>query len=285
MIKNKKLPYLLLLPSFIFFLIFVYYPFGKTILTSLSVTTETGEFIRFAGLRNWSRVFKSSELMQVLVNTFIMGAIVLTLTMAIAMLFALLSAKEGKGSKLYQLFYALPLVIASAPVAAMWIFIYREDAGLLNSILGTSLAWLRNPDSAMLSLCIVIAWSHIAGCYIHLMVGFRNVPDDLIEAATLDGAGWWRRTLHVMLPMASPQIFFVFFTTIIASFKTFSQIKLMTGGGPAGATDTLMWEVYYRSMVKGQIESACVYALVLFVLLFVITRIQFLFEKKVVFYQ
>lgn len=283
--KKRLLPYLLLLPSFVLFVMFYYYPFGKTIVTSFSITTEIGQFIKWAGLANWQRLFQSSDFGIIFRNTFKFAGLNLVMTFLGAMILALLCANQGKCSRLYQTLYALPMVIASAPIAAMWRFIYRGDAGLLNSLLGTDRAWLNSPDTAMVALAVVVSWGHIASCFLYLLVGFRNVSEDLIEAATIDGAGKWTRAVKIMIPIASPQLFFVLFTSIISAFKTFTQIKLLTYGGPAGSTTTLMYEVYDRAMNRGQMEAACCYALVLFVVIFIATRIQFLFEKKLVHYQ
>lgn len=282
--KGFWLAYVLLLPSFILFLLFSYYPFLKTILNSFSVTTATGEFIRFAGLTNWKRVLSDKAFTQTLINTFVFAIETFVLTFFPALLLALLSAKNEPNAKWYQTLYAMPMAIAATTVAAIWLFIYRQDNGLLNSVLGTEVAWLRNKSTALFALAVVTAWGHISGRYIYLMVGFRNVPNELIEAATIDGAGWWVRTTKIMIPMASPQIFFVLFTSIIMSFKTFTQIRLLTSGGPAGATTTLMYSVYTKYNA-GQISSSACYALVLFVVIFAASQIQLRFEKKMVTYQ
>lgn len=282
--KGFWIAYLLLIPSFILFAMFSYYPFIKTILNSFSVTTSTGDFIRWTGLTNWERVLSDKAFTTTLKNTFVFAVQNFVLTFFPAMFLALLSTKKEKGAKWYQTLYAMPMAIAATTVAAIWLFIYRQDNGLLNTVLGTEVAWLRNKDTALFALAVVTAWGHISGRYIYLMVGFRNVSTDLIEAAKIDGAGWWTRTIKIMIPMASPQIFFVLFTSIIASFKTFTQIRLLTGGGPAGSTTTLMYSVYTKYNA-GQIASSSCYALVLFVVIFIATRIQFRFEKKMVTYQ
>ncbi len=282
--KGFWIAYLLLIPSFILFAMFSYYPFAKTILNSFSVTTATGDFIRWAGLTNWKRVLSDKAFMTTFKNTFVFAVENFVLTFFPAMFLALLSTKKEKGAKWYQTLYAMPMAIAATTVAAIWLFIYRQENGLLNTVLGTEVAWLRNKDTALMALAVVTSWGHISGRYIYLMVGFRNVPTDLIEAAKIDGAGWWTRTRKIMIPIASPQIFFVLFTSIIASFKTFTQIRLLTSGGPAGSTTTLMYSVYTKYNA-GQIASSSCYALVLFLVIFVATRIQFRFEKKMVTYQ
>jgi ABC-type sugar transport system permease subunit len=264
---------------------FSFYPFIKTIVSSFSITSPFGEFISFYGLGNWKRLFEGGELLKAILTTLEFAAISLTVSFVVAMVFAIFCSDIGRGSKIYQTLFGLPMVIATAPVAAIWVFIYRQHAGLLNQLLNTNISWLKNPDTALVAVAIVTAWSHVASNYLYLLVGFRNVSDDLIEASKVDGAGWWVRTFKIMIPMASPQIFFVFFLNIVWSLKTITQIKLLTGGGPSRATTTLMYSIYDKAILRNQFEYACCEAVVLFLLIFIATRIQFAFEKRLVHYQ
>lgn len=286
--KKKRVPitpYILVGIPMIPVLMFSFYPFAKTIISTFSVTTEYGQFIEFIGLKNWIRMFTNREFGEMLIRTLKFGGMCLVFSFTVAMIFALLTANKGKGSRLHQTLFALPMIIASAPIAAIWKFVFRQNGGVLNSLLGTNVGWLTDTGIVLIVVAVVSSWGHIASNYLYLLVGFRNVSDDLIEAAKIDGAGWWARTLKIMIPMASPQIFYVLFLNIIWSFKVFSQIKLLTGGGPANATNTLIVSIYNRGVVNGQFEYACCEAITLFVFIFVATRIQFAAEKKLVHYQ
>ena len=138
---------------------------------------------------------------------------------------------------------------------------------------------------AMVAVCTITSWMHVGTSFIFLLVGFRNVPEELLESARLDGAGPLRRIWNIILPLASPQIFFVVFLNITSAFKTFAQIQLLTGGGPANKTKNLIYFIYENAIINGRYETACVQAIFLFLLIFAVTRIQFLLEKKVVHYQ
>ena len=177
------------------------------------------------------------------------------------------------------------MAIASSPAAAIFLFIYRQKNGLLNNILGTEIAWTNEMPHAIWAVCAMTIWMHIGVSFIFLLVGFRNVPEDLLESALLDGAGPFRRIKDIIIPMASPQIFFVLFLNIGSSFKSFAQIRLLTQGGPANQTKTLIYYIYENAIINGRFETACVQALFLFGLIFLFTRIQFALEKKVVHYQ
>lgn len=281
--KNYGVAYLLLIPSIISLFVFCYYPFLKTIINSFSVTDSIGRFIKFAGLSNWERMGSDVHFIPILKRTFLYAVLNFVLTFFPAMFFALLSARTEKGSRVYQTLYALPMAIASATIAIVWGFLMGKN-GLLSEVLNKEVSLLTQESTALYAIAFLSSWGHIAGNYLYLMVGFRNVPDDLIEASRIDGAGWWVRTFRIMIPMASPQIFFVLFTSIIGAFKTFTQIKLLTNGGPAGSTTTLMYWLYEKYNLGQMSYCACV-SLVLFLVIFLVTRIQFAFEKKMVFYQ
>jgi len=278
-------PYLLLVPTLLLFAIFTYYPFFKTIFLSFSVTDKTGAFSKWVGLRNWVRVLGKESFWTTVGTTLKFAGLNLVFTFAIAMFFALLCMNKKRGSKIYEVLYAMPLAIASSPAAAIWLFLFRKESGLLNYFLGTAFAWTEDASVALIATSIVTIWMHIGASFIFLLVGFRNVSEELVESAIIDGAGPIRRIFSVLIPIASPQIFFVLFLNITNSFKAFAQIKLLTGGGPSNSTKTLIFSVYENAIINGRFETACVQALVLFAIIFLATRVQFFLEKRTVFYQ
>lgn len=280
------LPYLLITPALVLFTLFTFYPFIKTIVFSFALTDQNNKFSRWMGWDNWIRVLSKESFWDIVWVTLKMAAINLVFTFGIAMIFALMATKKVRWSKLYQTLYALPMAIASSPAAAIFIFIFRQKNGLLNSMLGgADIAWTDQMPYAMFAVCAMTIWMHIGSSFIFLLVGFRNVPEELLESAMLDGAGPLSRIKNIILPIASPQIFFVLFLNILSSFKSFAQIKLLTGGGPLNQTKNLIYYIYENAILKGRFETACVQALFLFALIFVVTRIQFVLEKKVVHYQ
>lgn len=284
--KNKStlLPYLLLLPVITASVIFSFYPFFKTIISSVTFTDVNGSWIKWAGTMFWEMMFTNQDFWMILGTTMKFAVVTFIGTFAMAMFLAMLSVKRNKLGKVYQMLYALPVAIASAISSVIWKSFFSAN-GILNSWLGTNISWMVDVDRSFWVVSIVTIWCHIAGSYIYLLAGFRGVSDDLLEAAMIDGAGWWTRALKIMIPMASPQIFFVLFVNIVNALKTFTQIKLLTAGGPAKTTTTIMYDIYVRTVELGEYEYACCLSLVLFVLIFLITRIQFVLEKKFVYYQ
>lgn len=282
--RVKALPYIFLAPTILLFVAFTYYPFLKNAMLAFSLTDKRGNFVKWVGFANFSRLFSKPAFWLVVKNTFTFACIVATLTLLIAMILALISYKTRTGCRIYQTMFAIPMSIASVPASAIFIFMLKRN-GFVNRFLGTSTAWLQNASTALPSVALATVWLSIGASFIFLLVGFRNVPEELLESATIDGAGAFRKAFNIMIPIASPQIFFVVFLNIGHSFKAFGQIKLLTGGGPAKASETLVYSIYNEALLNGRFETACANAIILFLIIFVFIRIQFAVEKKVVFYQ
>lgn len=284
-IGNAMFPYFLLIPTFVGIIVFSLYPFVKTIISSFSVTDSYGAWLGWAGTKIWKLVLQDEATWRTVKITLLYAGLHMILNFFIAMFFALLSAKRSKAGKVYQMLYALPMAISSVASAQAWKFIFRNDYGLASSIVGENVAWLSNKDTAFWVVLIVMTWSHVSASYMFLLAGFRGVSNEVQEAAIVDGANGFTRAVKIMIPIASPQIFYVIFLNIITSYKAFSTINVLTQGGPGGSTKTLMYAVYQDAVDFGQYEIACVEAILLFVLVFVTSRVQFLFEKKFVHYE
>ncbi len=287
--KNKKipvLPYVLILPAMALFFTFNFYPFLKAVFLSFSMTDKSGNFTEWVGLANWKRVLAKNSFWEVVAVTLKMAAINLLFTFFLALYFALLAMKKVRFSKWYQTMYALPMAIASSPAAAIFLFIFRQKNGLLNHLLGNAaIGWTTKMPYALWAVCSMTIWMHIGVSFVFLLVGFRNVPEEVLESAWLDGAGPFSRIRHILIPMASPQLFFVLFLNIASSFRSFAQIKLLTGGGPANGTKNLIYYIYENAIINGRFETACVQAIFLFLMIFLVTQLQFALEKRTVYYQ
>lgn len=278
--KWEWTPYLLLLPSAVIFGGFVFLPFFKNIYTSLTLTDAVGNPIKFVGLRNYIRILSSEEFQSTIIRTFRFALMVGIPSFLIGIILALAATEHRRGSRVYETMYTIPLVIAAAPASVIWYLIFAPHAGILNFLLGTDYAWLAEPEKAIYCVAAVTVWTGLGMNVIFLLTGFRNVPAELVESAQIDGAGYFSRLFHIIMPIASPQIFFVIFYNLILSFQTFAQIRLLTNGGPYQSTRTLIWSIYEEAFRNTRFDYACVQSVILFLIVFVLTRIQFLFEKK-----
>lgn len=285
--KIDLLPYMLILPTFVGITIFSFWPFLKTVICSFSVTDQFGEWIRWEGLYFWKELFfgEAGLFGTMMLNTIVFAVMNFVFTFTAGLMLALLCVKKGKFRKTYQTIYALPIAISSATASIMFQFIFRGNGGLMNVWTGIDIDWLKDERTALFILSVITSWAHVGTAFLLLLAGFRGVSEDIQEAAIVDGAGSFTRAVKIMIPMASPQIFYVVFTNILTAIKTFTQIRLLTFGGPRDATRTLMYQIYVKGADAGEYEYACCASVVMFLLIFIITRIQFKFEDKLVHYQ
>ena len=281
--KRNLLPYLLLLPVVVFITVFTIIPFIQNIYLSFYVTDSLGNPGSFVGLKNYIRIFTSEAFGNSLYATLRFSVTVAVGTFLVSMITALLCA-TAKGGKVFQIMFALPMAVASAPLSAIANYML-SNYGVLNKVLGTEIGWLTDEKIAVFVVAGVTIWSSMGASFIFLMAGFKNVPADLVEEAKIDGAGALRRVLYIYIPIASPQIFFVIFLNILSALKQFGIIKFLAGSGPNDSTNILVYALYSNAMYRGRFETACVYAIVLSVIIFVVTRIQLLCEKRMVHYQ
>lgn len=278
-------PYLYLLPSLVLFGTFTYFPFLKTIYLSLSMTNVRGKVIEFVGFENYREVLTSPEFMNSIWITFKFVLLVGVPSILLGLILALLASIKMKGSRVYELMFSAPMAIASAPAAIVWMMIFHPTNGILNYLVQKEVGWLTDPKIAIFAVALVTVWLNLGVNFIFLLTGLRNIPEELVESASVDGANYIQKLFKVILPMLSPQLFFVLFMNLISSFQAFGQIKLLTQGGPGDSTNVIVHSIYREAFFNGRFEIACVQSLVLFLIMLVFTLIQFKFEQKGVHYQ
>lgn len=284
-LKSKMEPYFYLIPAFIIFGLFVFYPFIKTIIMSMSTTNIRGEIKEFVGLENFKEILTSLEFYNSIVVTFKFVLMVAAPSVIIGFLLALLANNKLRGNRIFELMFSLPMAIASAPAAVIWTMIFHPTNGILNHVLGTQIGWLTDSKFALISVTMVTVWLNIGLNFIFLLTGLRNIPTELIESASIDGASYLTKVKKIIIPMVSPQMFLVVFMNLINAFQAFGQIKLLTQGGPGDSTNVLVHSIYREAFFNGRFEMACAQALILFVIMMIVTLLQFKFEKKGVHYQ
>lgn len=282
---KKVEPFFYLAPAFAVFMVFVFYPFVKTVILSLSTTNLRGEIKSFVGLENFIELFQSPEFYNSIIVTFKFVLMVAAPSVIIGFVLALLANNRLKGNRIYEMMFSLPMAIASAPAASIWTMVFHPTNGILNFVLGQEIGWLTDPRYALISVSVVTVWLNLGLNFIFLTSGLRNIPTELLESSAIDGASFFHKLKHIIIPMVSPQMFLVVFMNLINAFQAFGQIKLLTQGGPGDSTNVLVHSIYREAFFNGRFEMACAQALVLFAIMIVVTLLQFKFEKKGVHYQ
>jgi sn-glycerol 3-phosphate transport system permease protein len=277
-------PYLYLLPAFITFITFIFYPFLKTIYLSFTITNPRGEVKSFVGIDNYKDILTSPDFFKSVIVTLKFVPMLVIPSMVIGLILALLAYRKIRGSAVYEVMFSMPMAVASAPAAIVWTMLFHPSIGLINYVFGTNIGWLTDEKWGLISVSIVTVWLNIGVNFIFLVTGLKGIPEELLESSDIDGAGFFRKLFKMIIPLVSPTLFFVLFFNVVNAFQAFGQIKILTGGGPADSTNVLVYSIYKEAFMNNRFETACVQSLVLFFMMLIVTLLQFKFEKKGVHY-
>ena len=266
------------LPAVVLMLALIYATTASGAFYAFTDWAGIGDF-DFVGLDNFAKIFRTSELTGALVNTLILAFGFLVLTNILGLLFALALNRGLKSRFVLRTLLFMPVVIAPIAVSYIWKFIFAFN-GPLNQTLGaiglTSWQhdWLGDPNLALWCVLAVMVWQSVGFCMVIYLAGLATVPQELEEAAALDGAGVIQRFRHIIVPMIQPSIAIATTLMLIQGLRVFDQVLALTAGGPAGATQTLATEVYQQAFVFNNFGFGAALALVLSVLILLFTVIQ-----------
>ncbi len=277
-------PYVYLLPAFLVFGTFLFYPFLKTLYVSCFLTNKYGQAKVFVGLGNYADILQNPSFWNSLWITLQFVLMVAVGGLIVGLFTSLLTAKAFPGRTFAVTTYAMPIAIASAAASMTFRMILHPTTGLLNNLLGTAINWRGDPAWALLSVAVMTVWLSSGINFIFLSAGLRNIPDELYEAASIDGAGYFGKLWYVTLPSLSPALFFQIVINVIYAFQSFSQIRLLTDGGPGEATNVIVYAIYRDAFFNFRFGTASARSVVLFVLILIVTLIQFSMEKRSVQY-
>ncbi len=242
----------------------------------------------WAGLGNYRKLFSDSLFLVTIKNTFVYAIGSVTLGIIAGFLLALLLNQKVWGMAVFRTIFYLPSVVAGIATALLWVNIFHPDFGLINYTLGQfgiqGPKWLQSPDWAMPALIAMSVWGAGGGMVIYL-AGLQSIPEQLYEAAGLDGAGPLRKFWHITVPMMSPVIFFNMIVGVISSLQAFVLILVMTNGGPANATLVYGLYLYRTAFQFFEMGYASAMAWVLFIVIMLITAIQFRLASRWVYYE
>lgn len=287
--KERSLAYFLLAPSLILFGIFLFYPLLKSVYLSLYLTDPQGRVASFAGLGNFKSILTSDVFYNSLWITVKFILLTVPTGVAAALLLAALSIPKLRFSKLFRFFFSLPMAVSVGTGSIIWMVLYHPTLSILNyglSLAGISpIAWLTDPKWALLSIALMTVWLNLGFNYIVMLSGMQSVPEDLYESARIDGSGSFRTFFRITLPLISPSLFFIGVVSMISAFQSFAQINILTKGGPMNSTDVLVYNIYQDAFINYRFGIGSAQALILFVLITLLTIVQFKFGEKKVHYQ
>ncbi|MFN8441649.1 MAG: sugar ABC transporter permease [Caldilineaceae bacterium] len=286
--REERIAYLLITPWLIGFLIFTLGALIFSLIISFYKTDLLSD-AKFIGLDNYKEMFFEDDLFwQALKVTTLYTVGVVPLQVIFGLAVAMLLNQKIRGIGVWRTIFYLPSVVSGVAVALIWTWFFHSDFGLFNAVLNyfgiKSINWLYNEQWALPSLIIMSVWSIGPGMLIFL-AGLQGIPDQLYEAAQLDGATTWQQFFHITIPMLSPQILFNTIIGIIGSYQVFTASFIMTEGGPNNATLSLVLYLYRRGFLMARFGYAAAISWVLFLIIMVFTLFTMRSSRSSVFYE
>ena len=274
------------LPQLLVTAIFFFYPAGQAILGSFFMEDAFGATRIFVGLSNYARLFSSGDYLQTLSVTAVFSIATVTLSMSLALLMAIVADQALTGARVYKSIVVIPYAVAPPLAGVLWMFMFNPSGGAMTQVLhffGITWNHMLNGDQALLLVVLAASWKQVSYNFLFFLAGLQAIPKSLVEAAAIDGAGFWRRFTSIIFPLLSPTTFFLLVVnTIYSLFETFGIIHAVTSGGPARATQTLIYKVYNDGFVGLDFGGSSAQSVVLMIMVIGLTFVQFRYiEKKV----
>jgi len=282
----SALPYLLVAPQVAITLIFFFWPASQAVYQSLLVQDAFGLSTQFVWFDNFIDLFHDETYLGAFQRTVFFSFSVAFMSMSIALVLAAMADRVIKGATTYRTLLIWPYAVAPVLSGALWVFMFDPTLGIFTYMLGAfGVEWNHklNGDQAMALVIMASTWKQIAYNFLFFLAGMQAIPKSLIEAAAIDGAGPVRRFFSIILPLISPTTFFLLVINVVyAFFDTFGIIHAVTKGGPAKATEILVYKVFNDGFIGLDLGGSAAQSVILMVIVISLTVIQFRYvERKV----
>ncbi|MBY5315999.1 sn-glycerol-3-phosphate ABC transporter permease UgpA [Rhizobium leguminosarum] len=281
---NKLLPYLLIAPQIFVTVVFFLWPAATAFWQSFLRQDAFGFKTSFVWFENYRRLFADPIYINAFGHTLIFAILVTVLSTSIALLLAAAAMRVLRTSRIYSTLLIWPYAVAPAIAGILWWFMFNPSIGIVAYILramGISWNHLINPDDAMVLIVIAATWKQISYNFLFFLAALQSVPRSLQEAGAIDGAGPMKRFWTIVFPLISPTTFYLIVINIVyAMFDTFGIIHATTQGGPARATEILVYKVYFDGFIGLNLGSSAAQSVILMVIVIALTAVQFRFIER-----
>lgn len=273
--KEVGLAALFLAPSIAVFVVFFYLPFVRLLNWGTYRSERGGVSYRSVGLDQYRSVLGGSDFREGLIHSITYVLLTVPAGLVLGVLLAVAAHRRLRGIKVFQAIFSSTLASSVAVSSVIFFFIFNPAVGVFK------VTWRQEADRALFAAALPSIWQNLGLAFVIVLAGLQAVPDEVIEAATLDGYGPWRRLTRITLPLISPVLLFLLVVLVIFGFQAFAQIEIVTNGGPAGASETLVFKIFRQTQDYGR---GAVLSVGLFFVTFVVTAFQFLILERRVHY-
>ncbi len=278
-----------LVPSLAIFVLFVFYPLVRNAQMSLYDTDPFGRLGLYTGAGNYARLLGSPAFLNSLRVSFLFALYTVPAGLVIGLPLALLANRPVRGILVYRTAYSFTFAVSIAAAALIWAWLFDPNVGILDYFLNLAhapaIGWLTDPRWALAAVAAATVWKDLGFNVVVLLAALQGVPEELVEAARIDGAGGWGVFRHVVVPAISPALFFVGVVGTIGVLQSFGQINILTQGGPVESTNVIVYSIYRNAFVNFRFGLAAAQAMILFGLMLVLTGLQFTVFERWVTYQ
>jgi sn-glycerol 3-phosphate transport system permease protein len=278
-------------PSLALFSVWIFYPLVRSVYLSFHANDLFGRPANFVGLDQYQQLFTSPNLRETIVRTAIFTVLTVVPGLVLGTAIALALQARIAGIGIFRTLLATPFAFSVATASVIFQIFFNPGVGVFNGILNlfhvAPVGWLTNPGTALASVAVATVWLQLGYNLLVLSSGLQGIPDEIYEAAKLDGARGFTLATRITLPLLTPTLFFLLVVSTITALQSFGQIHILTRGGPAGATTTLVYSLYLNAFAFGSTNYglASAMALVLFFIVIAVTAIQFGVLERRVFYR
>jgi sn-glycerol 3-phosphate transport system permease protein len=284
--RSRWLPYALVAPQIVVTLVFFFLPAAQAIWYSFLVQDAFGNDTQFVWFENFKTLLHDDAYLNSFQVTAVFSLCVAVLGLAVSLLLATMADRVVRGSGPYRTLLIWPYAVAPAVAGVLWAFMFAPSIGIVSFVLrkiGIDWNWVLRGDQAMLLVVMAATWKQVSYNFLFFLAGLQSIPRSLIEAAAIDGAGPFRRFWTIVFPLLSPTTFFLLVINIVyAFFDTFGVIDATTYGGPAQATNILVYKVYFDGVKSADLGGSSAQSVILMLIVITLTVLQFRFvEKKV----
>jgi sn-glycerol 3-phosphate transport system permease protein len=281
-------PAAFLVPQLAVTIVFFYWPASQAVWQSFLLQDAFGLSTTFVWFENYAHLLTQPDYYRAMASTFVFAIAVTVLSLSLSLLFAVQADKAIRGAAVYKTLMIWPYAVAPVIAGVLWLFMFQPSLGIVaRGMRGAGIAWdpLLNGSHAMTLVILASTWKQISYNFLFFLAGLQAIPKAVFEAAAIDGASRTRRFWTITFPLLSPTAFFLLVVNVVyVFFDTFGIIDAMTGGGPAGATTTLVYKVYQDGRLGGDLGGSAAQSVILMVIVISLTAIQFKYIERRVTY-
>ena len=284
--QSKWLPYALVAPQIAVTVVFFFWPAVQAVYYSFLVQDPFGQRSTFVWFQNFSELFHDSNYLESFEVTAVFSLLVASVGIVVSLLLATMAERVVRGAMVYKTLLIWPYAVAPAVAGVLWAFLFAPSIGIVGywlNRMGVDWNWNVKGDQAMMLVVFAATWKQVSYNVLFFLAGLQSIPKSLLEAAAIDGASPTRRFWTIVFPLLSPTTFFLLVINVVyAFFDTFGVIDATTEGGPAGATEILVYKVYFDGVKAADLGGSAAQSVVLMFIVVALTVVQFRFvEKKV----